>query len=101
MYLDIKNDTDKDFIIDLLKQDLRLYRIRSGLNELGIHSDEFYTEIPEIIIRKLGYDAIQYDNVMNFYCEFLNGLDFRRLGEKEFLESMARKAYSMIRVNKL
>lgn len=47
----------KELIIALIREDLVHQRLLSGLNNLGLHADDYSLNLSELIFSLLGYEA--------------------------------------------
>lgn len=84
------------FVTELIEQDLRIFRIRRGLEQLGFFSEEFYTNLPEMVFNLLGYAQESHEKAFNLYFDALEQLENTQLADKDFVKYSAKEIYAKL-----
>ncbi len=64
---------NKQEIITLIGIDMRNRKLVMGLEQAGLHAENFYSDLTEIILRKMGFDETS-DDIYNWYQETMEEL---------------------------
>lgn len=86
------------FVTELIEQDLKIFRIRRGLEHLGFFSEEFYTSLPEMVFNLMGYAPESHEEAFNLYFDFLEQLEATQLSDKHFIKQYAKEIYEKLRL---
>lgn len=84
------------FVTELIEQDLRIFKIRRGLEQLGFFSEEFYTSLPEMVFNLLGYTQENHEKAFNLYFDFLEQLQSAQLSDKQKIKQSALEIYKKL-----
>ena len=64
---------NKQEIIALIAVDMRNRKLVMGLEQAGLHAENFYADLTEIILLKMGFDEVS-DDTFNWYQETMEEL---------------------------
>lgn len=82
-----------NFITELIKQDLRIFRVRQGLGNLGFVSENFYSDIPHMVYELMGIEEQCFEDADECYTAFLHTLRIELLEGETFLDFAAISAF--------
>lgn len=85
------NLTQKEFILSLIKADMRNIKLISGLDKAGALVEHFYTDLSMVILKLIGFeDAERTDELYAFYDKKMNILI--DVSVSEFVDQLNYKA---------
>ena len=64
--------SNKNFIVSLIREDLRYQRLLLGLEQLGLQSDFFGPELFPLVLDLMGIKPEQRKNAYKLYFDFLD-----------------------------
>lgn len=90
--METKTAKHKEIII-LLLAEMRNYRLIEGLRAAGLHTDNFYTKLTDLILEKTGFDLDTHQELRDWYEEVLRDtvnqeLRYYIFHERELAEQM-------------
>lgn len=92
----IKNMTEKELIISLIKDDLTNIRLVYGLDKLGLDSGDYYLHLSETIFKLVGIltdDEDFFENYMD-ECRTVHNIDIFK--HPDLLNSLALSLYNKL-----
>lgn len=76
----------KELIMQLLRQDLKIFRLRQGLNDLGFSSEYYYTDLPHIVYELMGIPKDRFEEADERYTKLLHTFNLQNLGDEAYLD---------------
>lgn len=92
---------DRELLILLIKEDLKIHSIRRGLELAGFYHDHFYTDLPDLVFKLLKIADDDIDRLMDVYCEWIYQVDVVHLNDNGGLRVLAEKLYGVLERLKL
>jgi len=92
----IKNMTEKELILSLIKDDLTNIRLVHGLDLLGLDSGNYYLHLSETIFKLIGITIDDTDFFEEYMdeCRTVNNIDIFK--HPELLNSLALSLYNKL-----
>lgn len=87
---------NKQEILALIRVDMRNRKLVMGLEQAGLNAENFYADLTEMILKKMGFDETS-DDLFNWYQETLEGLI--NVSLSEFMsqkDTLALKMYEQL-----
>lgn len=70
--MELNNSTHKGEIIILLLADMRNTRLILGLRSVGLNTDNFYTNLTDLILQKMGFENYEDKLLRSWYEDTMN-----------------------------
>ncbi len=91
----------KSLIIQLIKDDLKNYRLVKGLNALGLTSSEYLLDIAYVVFRLMGFEEGQIDDDLHqFYVKLINNLKIDELGDPDLVNQFSENIFAELLARK-
>lgn len=90
---------NRELIIRLIEEDLKIHRIRMGLEQAGFYHDRFYTDLPELVFRLLGTEEDDMDRLRDVYCECVHEIDAIKYEDKDGFKVVSERVHGVLIVS--
>lgn len=90
---------NEKLILTLIKSDIRNNKLVLGLNELGLLSDGYFTDLGYTIMNLMGFEE-RDDALYQIYDRFMDDLLDKDITDKEVLNDLALNLYASLLAEK-
>jgi hypothetical protein len=88
----VKSPTQKELILQLLKQELKSYRFFNGLREVGLDDSFYHSDFSSLVLTYIGFDD-EENATYDFYFALLEKYSARFQPNEDAVMNLALSVY--------